>query len=206
MGTLILVRHAETELNAERRYQGRVDPPLSERGRCQARQLGQRLARTLSADPAGHASLEVHSSVSDRAKRTAAIALPGWSASTDSRLAELDFGVFEGRTYEENLAAFGDRFRAWIADPEGVRPPGGETLAELRTRVHEWLDALPDDRTVIAFTHGGPIRVVLARLLDVGYADTWELEIAPCDAFRVRQGEPAPRPGLPLHARVDRLR
>ena len=32
MGTLILIRHAETEMNAERRYQGRVDPPLSERG------------------------------------------------------------------------------------------------------------------------------------------------------------------------------
>jgi broad specificity phosphatase PhoE len=205
MGTLILVRHGETDLNAGRRYQGRVDPPLSERGRRQARELAQRLARTLGVDPAASATFEVHTSVSERARRTATIALPGRLASSDARLAELDFGVFDGRNYEENLAAFGDRFRAWIEDPEGVRPPGGETLAELRARVHDWLDALPADRNVIAFTHAGPIRVALARALDVAYEDTWKLQVGPCDAFRLRLGERPASSDLPLHARIERL-
>jgi probable phosphoglycerate mutase len=205
MATLILVRHAETEMNAERRYQGRVDPPLSERGIRQARELARRLARTLAADPAQYASLHVHASVSRRAQRTGEIALPARPARLDSRLAELDFGVYDGRTYEENLAAFGPRFRAWIADPEGVRPPGGETFAELRARVHAWLDALPPDQNVIAFTHGGPIRVALALCLRVPYEEIRQLQIEPCDAFRLHRGAQPGRADTPLHARLERL-
>jgi broad specificity phosphatase PhoE len=186
---MILVRHGETALNAESRYQGRIDPPLSARGLEQAARLRTLFTRGFDEPSASMAprpsSWEVHVSPALRCRQTAAAALPHVHASIDARVAELDFGAFDGRTYEENLAAHGDVFRAWLSDPWGVRPPDGETLAEMRARVHAWLDSLERNVNVIAITHGGPIRVVLARLLRIPFADTWEIEVSPGDALSV---------------------
>ncbi|HEX7051917.1 MAG TPA: histidine phosphatase family protein [Longimicrobiales bacterium] len=240
MLTLTLVRHAATALNATRRYQGHVDPPLSREGESQARGLAAVLGPALStgapAGPAGYGDAPgsdgrstrraapggvpaVHTPVrvtlprtptaahrtpgadpgrtpetstgrrvrtptvytSDlrRARRTAALALPGIRAIPEPRLRELDFGAFDGRSYDENLAAFGDAFRAWIADPARVPPPGGERLDELEARVLDWLAGLPRDGHVIAFTHGGPIRVILAHLRGVPFTATPHTPVAP---------------------------
>ena len=189
MGRLILVRHGETTLNAERRYQGRVDPPLSERGTKQAESLRHVLARAV-AEPTPNAraqdsSWQVHVSPALRCRQTARVALAQSVAHIDQRLAELDFGAFDGRTYEENLEAHGDGFRAWTRDPDGVRPPGGETLAELRMRVDAWLELLPLHYNVVAFTHAGPIRAALAHLLGLPFADTWEVEVGLGEALSI---------------------
>ncbi|MGH7506848.1 MAG: histidine phosphatase family protein, partial [Longimicrobiales bacterium] len=60
-----------------------------------------------------------------------------------------------------------------------VRPPSGETLAELETRVLDWLRGLNDGDHVVAFTHGGPIRVVLALARRAQFHDVRSLPIAP---------------------------
>ncbi len=188
MLTLTLVRHGETALNAERRYQGRIDPPLSEHGAAQAAALANVLRRALSAEAAGHAAPPapiVYASDSTRALHTAALALPGATVVPEPRLRELDFGAFDGRSYEENLDAHGDLFRAWIDDPAGVRPPGGETLPELEARIADWLDTLPRDGHVIAFTHGGPIHAILARLHRVPFVVARHHGVAPGDALRL---------------------
>lgn len=183
--TLILVRHCETALNVGRRYQGRVDPGLTRRGEEQAVALGARLARELNERELARAEIEVHCSGCERALQTSALALPGVLPVVDDRLRELDFGAFDGRTYQENLDAHGERFRAWISDPTGVRPPGGETLVELCSRTSSWLASLASQPCVIAFTHGGPMRALLSQLLEVPFAEVWELSIEPGDALRL---------------------
>jgi broad specificity phosphatase PhoE len=205
MTTLILVRHGETALNALRRYQGRIDPPLNDRGVEQARRLASLIEGEVRAAAGAACIAEVHTSPSQRCLGTAALAAPTSHPLVDRRLNELDFGDFDGRTYEQNLRAFGDLFRAWISDPKRVRPPGGETLEELEARVAGWLEALPGEGFVVAFTHGGPIRAALVLLLGIPFSDAWRYAAHPGEAVRVelpvRLGE-AVRPPIRLAGSV----
>jgi broad specificity phosphatase PhoE len=147
---VVLVRHAETVASVERRYLGWSDAALTAAGRAAAAALGERI---------GPADI-VFSSDLARALETARIALPGVVVEPDARLRELNFGAFDGRTYEENVAAHGALFRAWMDDPYAVRPPQGELLGELEARVGEWLAALPAAGRIVAFTHAGAMHAL----------------------------------------------
>jgi len=95
MTQLILIRHGETLWNTERRMQGQLDSPLTERGLWQAQQLGLRLK--------DEPFTTLYSSDLPRAARTAEqIAIvTGHDILTDERLRERHFGVFEGLTQQE---------------------------------------------------------------------------------------------------------
>jgi alpha-ribazole phosphatase/probable phosphoglycerate mutase len=180
MITLTLIRHAATAWNDNGRYQGRCDPDLSTRGVSQAHAL----ARRLTEHRAGCDS--VWASDRRRAWHTAGLAVPRARVRQDARLRELDFGVFDGWTYEENLARHPNLFPAWLADPWHVRPPSGETLAELTTRIEGWLAQLAPGQNVLAFTHGGPMRVMLARALGVSFAEAQRVPVGPCGLMPLR--------------------
>jgi probable phosphoglycerate mutase len=85
---------------------------------------------------------------------TARIAAGG--AQADARLRELDFGDLEGRRWEE----IGPSVQAALLRFEGARPPGGESVEELRGRVEGFLSSLAPGRHLV-FTHGGVIRMLL---------------------------------------------
>lgn len=154
---LTLVRHASTALNAERRYQGWCDPPLSEAGRREA----QRLARRLH----GAAWDRVLCSDLQRSRETARILAPDASAEADPRLREMDFGAWDGLTYDEAEARDPERIRRWIDDPLGVSPPDGEPFDAFRTRVVGSLREFPRAGTALVVAHGGPIRLILSELI-----------------------------------------
>ncbi len=164
--SLTLVRHASTALSDERRYVGHLDPDLGADGEAEARALGRRLAPFVGPEEARSGSpSQLWSSDLRRARRTAELAFPERRIRTDPRLRELDFGAFDGATYDENLRRHGWRFRKWVEDPDGHPPPGGETLSSLVERVLDWLHDLEPDADVIAVAHGGPLRVLAARAL-----------------------------------------
>jgi alpha-ribazole phosphatase len=176
---LYLIRHGETAGNVERRYVGHSDPPLSERGHAQAQALADRLAQVpLTA---------VLSSDLLRAQATArAIAAPhGLTVRTDSLLRECHFGAFEGLTYEEIAARHHEPLQAWLADPEQVAPPGGETLAQVRRRVAA---ALPLQDGAAVVTHGGPLRALLSVWTGRPF---WELQV-PVGSLTVVRWDPHP--------------
>jgi broad specificity phosphatase PhoE len=95
---ILLVRHGETEWNLQRRYQGRSDSPLTERGIAQAHAIG-RLLRTL----LDAASARIVASPLGRARRTAEIIREHLPAAPelllDDRLRELTIGSWDGLTY-----------------------------------------------------------------------------------------------------------
>jgi probable phosphoglycerate mutase len=95
MTQLILIRHGETLWNTERRMQGQLDSPLTERGLWQAQQLGIRLKN--------QPFTTLYSSDLPRAARTAEqIAIvTGHNILIDERLRERHFGAFEGMTQKE---------------------------------------------------------------------------------------------------------
>jgi len=148
---VFLVRHGESSWNAESRLQGQADAPLSELGRAQARTLRD----ALSALP----ELSVVTSDLSRARDTGVLA--GHPAGEeDPRWRERGLGDWEGRLEADvpqgELRAFrrGDHL-----------PPGGETWADLQSRVGRALDDLAaQGGSWLVFTHGGCVRAAVAHL------------------------------------------
>ncbi|VEC87006.1 Phosphoglycerate mutase [Raoultella ornithinolytica] len=132
-----LVRHGETQWNAERRIQGQSDSPLTPHGERQAWQVGER-ARTLGI---------THIIASDlgRTRRTAEIIAEacGCDVILDSRLRELDMGVLEKR-HIDSLSEEEEEWRRRLVDgtPDG-RIPQGESMLELSERMHAGAGVLP---------------------------------------------------------------
>jgi alpha-ribazole phosphatase len=99
-------------------------------------------------------------------------AVRGLALVEDPRIAEMDFGDWEGRPWAEIAR---DELDAWAADFGGARPHGGESVAMLAARVGEALDAAaPGPPPELWVTHAGVVRACCARL---GRPDGWRTRI-----------------------------
>ena len=162
MGLYYFIRHGETAWNAEGRLCGRTDVPLSAAGRSQARALARRLM-----------SLPVtalYCSPLSRALETAQIIgqAVGIEPAPDDRLAELNYGDWEGGTFASIQHTYPEVFRAWVADPGRVAPPGGETGEELVRRVAPFLHHLAtqySEGNVVVVCHKTVCRLVACHIL-----------------------------------------
>ncbi len=153
MTRLFLVRHAESEWNAQRRWQGRGDPPLSEHGREQAKVAAQSLSGEIDV---------VVASPQRRAIETAEIisrALGLGEVATDEGLREIDVGEWTGLNIDEVESRWGDELKAWRAG-ELDATPGGEDRHAFLERVLAALGRARDahvGKRVLVLTHGGAI-------------------------------------------------
>ncbi|MEV4623314.1 histidine phosphatase family protein [Asanoa sp. NPDC049573] len=163
---LVLVRHGESLWNTEKRYQGQADSGLTERGLAQAE-----VAAAIVEAGFGTADLVLTSDL-PRARDTAAAyesRFGGVPVRVDARLREIDVGDWTGRTFAEVAAAHPERLAEFERGVD-VRRGGGETFAELRERVWAALTEAAAEvgaGTVVAFAHGGSIRVAAAAALRV---------------------------------------
>ena len=162
--TIDLVRHGETDFNREGRWQGSgSDPPLNARGVEQA----QEVARALTDAPI----IALYTSPLLRARQTAqpiAAALR-LEPRIVPALTEMSHGRWEGLNEAEILADWAAEHAAFETDPVGVRRPGGESYGDLAERLWPALETIAGNHAgsrVVVITHGGPIRLVLSRLLD----------------------------------------
>ena len=192
MTTLILVRHGATAFTTSGRYQGHRDEPLNEEGREQARLLGARLLHTW---PADLAQASVWTSDLTRARDTAWLALGRDGFNTDARLRELSFGRFEGLTAREIEEREPGAYQVWLGMPE---VSGGESLAQLRSRLQHWLEEITNEQVILAFTHGGAIRMLLSIVTGEDFEAIRQVSISPTDAVRLSfvTGKPITRTGL----------
>ena len=158
MHKLYFTRHGETVWNVENKICGMTDSPLTERGRAQARALGQKVKS------GGYAIDEILYSPLSRAADTAkAIAdATGIPARCEPRLREQCFGRYEGTPRN------GEKFRiskTCFAD----RYDGGESMLQLAQRIYNLLDELRDqpDKTYLLVAHNGIARVVESYFHDM---------------------------------------
>ena len=170
---LLLIRHAESTWNAEGRWQGQSDPPLSDRGRIQARVL----ARALAEEPIHH----IVSSDLIRAHQTATILADSLALEIElePRLRELDVGSWTGLDHAEIGRRYADDLARFRAGDDGVRPGGGESRSDLRARAREMLRELaerPTDAQVAVVTHAGLIWSLApgVRLANAGF---WRTDV-----------------------------
>lgn len=164
MTRLWLIRHGEPVAEAKGRCYGALDVGLSERGRSQMAQV----AEYLRAEPIA----AIYSSPRSRALESARLLASAHVCSIEivQDLREIDFGDFEGLTYDEIAARYPDLYRRWMDNPTEVRFPNGEGFAEMRPRVLRAMDAIRIERegqTAAIVSHGGVNRIVIAQALQM---------------------------------------
>jgi broad specificity phosphatase PhoE len=158
---LYLVRHGETDWNAEGRWQGHTDQPLNERGRMQARALAERLR--------GAGLAAVVSSDLLRAHQTAKIVAETLGVAVDyvdPDLRERTIGVFEGLTRADCERLHPEAWAAWVKHKHP--PPGAEGHQPLAERVTMAIGRaaariLAPHGPLLLVTHGGAMRAAIAR-------------------------------------------
>lgn len=169
-----LVRHAESVWNEERRVQGTCSGiPLSERGRIQARLLGNRLR-----------SLRVRSiycSDAERAIETARIALgDGGNITLMHDLRELSLGEWEGRLISDLRESGPDLLERWYREPTKAEVEGAEDMFSFKKRIvgaFNTILGVPDGGDAIVITHGGVICAYLTHILDMKLDDIWSFSL-----------------------------
>ena len=170
MVKLFLVRHAESEWNPVGRYQGLLDPELSERGRIQAKLLASAFEKE---------KIDViYSSPLKRTYQTATeiASKHNLEVIKEKRIIEIDHGVWSGMLVDEVKEKYPEDFRRWLEEPHKVKFKGGESLEEVYERVREFLKFVKENhqnQTVVAVSHTVPIRAMLCALLDIDLSKFW---------------------------------
>jgi broad specificity phosphatase PhoE len=185
---LILVRHGESEANAQGLLLGRTDVALTEKGRAQAASVRQLLHDPVNA---------LRSSPLVRARNTAALLAIELPLVIDERWVEVDYGEYECQPLRDIPA---DVWREWRQDP-GFRPAGGETLAEVDGRVAaacaelfaaDGAGARARDGDVVVVSHVTPIKAAVAWALGVDAGLSWRLHLLTASVTRIGWGNGTP--------------
>ena len=206
MGTLVLLRHGESEWNAKNLFTGWVDVDLTAKGEAEARRGGELLRENeLLPDV-------LHTSVQRRAIRTANLALdtadrPWIPVRRSWRLNERHYGALQGKDKKQTLEQYGEeQFMLWrrsydtpppplpdddaysqVNDPQYADPPidarpRTECLADVVTRMLPYFyDAIVPDlrqgRTVLVAAHGNSLRGLVKHLDGISDSDIAGLNI-----------------------------
>jgi alpha-ribazole phosphatase len=166
------VRHGETDWNLEGRYQGQSDVPLNDTGRAQAHLLAEKLHR--------RRFDAIYTSDLQRASETAGIlgAALNLPIRCEERLREINQGEWEGYLVEVIKARFAELWKQRSADPAAVRPPGGETVAEVAKRVWAALDEIArshPEGTVLIVSHGLALATILCKVRGIPLGQAYSL-------------------------------
>ncbi len=162
MLTLVLTRHGLTDRSDPEQHLGQgIDIGLSAAGRAQAVALAARIA--------DERFDRILSSPLRRAMETAETVARGRTVEADPRLMEMDYGSWEGLMYDEIDARDAALRARWVADPEALACPGGESGADVAVRARSFLADLlgwaaerdAADPVVFAVAHATLNRVLL---------------------------------------------
>jgi len=171
MKTLYIIRHGETEWNKIGRYQGITDVPLNDNGIAQAKACANALKnvhfdRILSSD----LSRALVTAEMIRGNRNIDITI-------DPRMREIDFGDWEKLLFSEIEERWPGLIDQMYRRPDIVKVPNGESFQEVQDRawsaVSDFLNENNEDETILITCHGGTIRTILCKLLDISISHCW---------------------------------
>ena len=170
---IYLIRHGEVVGAGPKRYNGHRDVDLSANGLIQMEEMARRLVE--------FPITAVYCSDLLRTIKGAEILAGSKNLPVHCRpaLREKNFGAWEGLTYHEVAAKFPQDWEAWLADPAGTRPLGGETFYEVKQRVLQELHLILKDhggQEVVILSHGGTNRVILCHALSLDLKHVFRIE------------------------------
>jgi broad specificity phosphatase PhoE len=181
---LVCVRHGRTDWNLSGRFQGQTDVPLDDEGRAQARALAAFL-RTVAFDYAVTSDLA-------RARETAEIIAQDRELEVvrDSGWREMQFGQWEGLTWNEITQRWPEIDRTAQTQPKFYTPEGGESFEALCVRITAAAArasaGAPDGR-VLVVTHAGPLHALLRVLEGATQAEALQVRFVPASVTRFSQ-------------------
>jgi len=151
---IILVRHGQTIWNAEGRFQGQLDSPLTQKGRTEAKENGIKIKKAIKSLD----KIDIYSSPLGRAKSTALIVakelgFPLNQILFEDRIQEFNYGILEGKTKEYCNKNYRDIIEAREANKWFYQIENGDSYKLVAQRVENWLDSLDRDKIIIAVTH-----------------------------------------------------
>jgi alpha-ribazole phosphatase len=172
--TIFLVRHGETAGNRERRFIGSTDLPLSSEGRDQAVSL-KPLVSNIN-------TRRCFCSPYLRCRETADILLEGspLRPDIDDRIREVDFGKWEGMTFDEISSSYPELIGHWALLQDDFSFPQGEALTDFLERIRMFALSVEEshDEKILLVTHGGVIRFLLCHWLKLNRRHHIIFEIA----------------------------
>lgn len=174
-----LVRHGSTEPNQRGVLLGcRSDPGLTQEGLRQANAVAETVAARWAAGGMGDLPPSIVTSPLRRCRDTAEriasrLRVPADAVVAEPRLIEIDYGEWEGVALGEIPA---ESIRAWREDPD-FRPPGGESLAEVSSRVGAWCAEQTGLGTLVAVTHVSPVKAAVIWALGGSPTLAWRLHV-----------------------------
>jgi 2,3-bisphosphoglycerate-dependent phosphoglycerate mutase len=183
MTELVLIRHGETDMNRELRFQGQVNVSLNAMGHEQARRLAARLA--------GEKADAVYASDLLRALQTATPIAQGMALAplTDSGLREQAFGLVDGMRVDDIQREHPHAWQEWLRFDADFAMPQGESTREFHARVMEAVQRVVlahPAQTVLVVTHGGVLDMIYRTARSLALSGPRQTEIPNAGVNRIR--------------------
>ncbi|AJA49390.1 putative adenosylcobalamin/alpha-ribazole phosphatase [Clostridium pasteurianum DSM 525 = ATCC 6013] len=154
---IVFVRHGSTELNHKHVYAGVIDSEISQKGIEEIKSIKKYLQKIK--------FHEVYSSPLKRAVKTTELLDENYKI--DSRLSEMNFGIFEGLSYSEIESKYARESKAWVKDTLNYKIPKGESLIEVFNRTKAFIEEVSSKRgDILVVTHGGVIACALSLVFN----------------------------------------
>jgi len=170
MTKVLLIRHGETHFNIQKRFQGFMDSPLTEKGIAQAKLLSERLKNT-------HIDV-IYTSSLGRAVETAALIKGDKDIKIieNDNLREMNLDRMEGYTTDELMISHKEQYHNFWNDPDKFIPDGGETFEELRERISKEISKIVKKhrgQTIAIVSHTVAIKSYIGYIDNLPIAQLW---------------------------------
>lgn len=158
---IYIIRHGQTQNNLNNQYYGSLDVSLTDKGIKQMKALSSEL---------DHIRFDkIYSSSARRALESLEVCLPRYyhEAIVDQRLCEINFGDFEGKTYEEISQLYPNEAANWKKDWKSFCPPKGEPFIKFYLRVSDFFKEILDNNVdnILIMAHSGVIKAIYCYIL-----------------------------------------
>ncbi len=177
--TVDLIRHGEPVGGSK--YRGQIDDPLSEKGWTQMREaIGEHSPWDIIISSTLSRCIDFARELGQRA---------GIDVRAESRLMEIGFGEWEGRTASELQQENPGQVERFLRDPLNNTPSGAETLPEFETRIiGAWNDVLHQHygQHVLLVGHAGMMRMIIRHVLDMPIDRMYRIQVANAAITRIR--------------------
>ena len=176
MTEIMLIRHGDTDWNAEEIFRGRADVGLNEAGIKQAELLAKYLA--------DERIVAIYSSPLKRALKTAEIIAISHHVDviTAAELIDFDYGEWQGLSHDTVKEKYRVLYDEWLNNPHLVKVPKGESLDDVGERVLRLIDRviIKHEGTVVLVSHRVIGKVLICALLGLDNSHFWNIRLDTC--------------------------